>query len=315
MIRSLRENLALKLIALSTAVMIWSYAATERASSPTRQVLAEVVAVGQPPQGLNVDLVTASVPVEVAGPRAQLDAIAEGSVKAIVDLGSAKAGAKALRVSRFVAPPEAPGVTFPPQSRAVEATIRSTARKRMKISGELTNEPPLGKRYADPVIEPGWADVEGPREAVERVSMLLVRPDMRGTDYRGQVIIDPVDRNRLSVNGVAVHPPNAHVQVEVRDLAEARTLMVSPMLRGRPAPPFMIASVECDPTAVTVFGSARSLLELQGVATVPIHVEGIRADTTRQVALDLPAGIETRGGRVTVDVTIRVKDASRVEPQ
>jgi len=314
MLRGLRENLALKLLALVTAIMIWSYAATERAGSPTRQVLAEVVAVGQPPPGLTVELGSTSVPVEVAGPRQHLDAIADGSVKAVVELGSARPGARLLRVARFVAPREAPGVTFPPQTRAVAATVRTTARKRVRIAPDFSQDAPSGQRYALTRVEPGWADVEGPRDAVERVSALVVRPDVRLSGYSGQVIVDPLDAGGLAVEGVRVAPPNAYVEIGLQPLSEAKTLVVSPAIRGKPAPPYVIVAVACDPATVTVTGGGADLSRLRGISTKSIDIEGLRADAVRQVALDLPSGVHVAEMHRVVSVSISVHDASRTQP-
>lgn len=314
MIRKLREHLGLKLIALATAIMIWSYAVSDRAGAPTRQVVADVVAVGEPPRGLDVELKTNSILVEVTGPRAQLDAIAEGSVKAIVDLSTARPGSRSLRVVRFVAPPEAPSVTFPPQSRTVEAVVHSVIRKRVRVSAEVSGTPPAGRRFSEPEVEPDWADVEGPREAVEKVALLLARPAVTPSGFAGQVAVDPVDRQGVTVPGVKVDPPTAHVRVEVVDLDQEKVLVVSPSLRGTPAAPYVIEAVSCNPPLVTVVGRPAEIAALEAARTVPINVEDLRSDTVRQVALDLPRGVRTRGNQITVEVTIRLKEATRAAP-
>lgn len=314
MIRGLRENLALKLIALATAIMIWSYAATERVGAPTRQVIAEVVPTGQPPDGLTVDLGAETVTVEIAGPRAQLDSVVRGAIKAIVDLSAARPGARTLRVTRFVSPPEAAGITFPGQVRTVPARIETTARKRMQITVQYRTEPPLGKRFTTPRIEPGWADVEGARDSVESIASIVVRPDVKPQGFGGQVPIDAVDRNGLAVDAVRIDPPTAYVEIQARNLAEVRTLIVSPTLVGRPAPPFVVSAVSCDPVQVEVTGPVAELIALRALRTHPINVDGIAADTTRQVALDLPGSVQPVRGAVLVNVTVRLRDASRPEP-
>lgn len=314
MMRLVRENLALKLISLATAIMIWSYAVSDRAGAPTRQVMATVVLTGEPPRGLEVEVRNTTVPVEVAGPRAQLDGLSDGAIKAVVDLTTARPGARALRVMRFVVPPEAPGLTFPAQTRFVEAVIRSTLRKRLRITTEPLPPPPSGKRFSDPVIEPAWADVEGPREYLDRVARLVVRPDVKPTGFRGQAVVDAVDRGGVSLAGVRIDPPTVHVEVAVLDMAESRLLVVSPRLRGAPPAPFVIEGVTCDPPFVTVVGLPRDLAALDAIRTVPINLEEIRADTVRQVALDVPASVTVQGGVRTVDVSIRIRDASRSEP-
>jgi len=313
MMRWLRHNLALKVFSLIAAIMIWAYAVSERAANPTRQVIAEVVVVGEPPRGLDVEVRSTTVPVEVTGPRAQLEAIPDGSVKAIVDLSTARPGSRALRVIRFVAPPEAPAISFPPQTRTVEAIVHSTVRKRVRISADVASEPPPGKRYSSPRIEPGWADVEGPQEAVEKVALLMVRPDVKSSGFRGQVVVDPVDRQGMTVAGVRVDPPNVHVEVDVQDLLESKSLVVSPTLEGHPTPPYIVASVTCDPAQVTVTGMPRDIAGLDSIKTAPITLDGIHADTVREVALQMPAGVTLRENRMTVQVTIRVKDASKPE--
>jgi YbbR domain-containing protein len=311
MMRGLRENLLLKAIALATALMIWSYARTERAGVPSRQVVAEVVTVGTPAPGLSVDVKPTMITVDVAGPAAQLDAIADGAVKAIVDVGLARPGMKALPVTRYAAPAEAPAITFPKQSRSVAIEVRVAARKRMQIGAEYRNEPPFGKRYTTPRIEPAWADVEGPREAVQRVTALVVRLTPSGKDLREQARIAAVDQAGIEVEEVHVDPPTAYVEVDLQDIAATRTLPVNPVLRGRLEPPFLVSAVVCEPAQVTVVGPPADLITLTSVNTAPIALDGMRADTTRQVPLELPRGVSLKPGQGMVSVTIRISDTSK----
>ena len=311
MMRMLRENILLKIISLATALMIWAYASSERAGVPSRPVVAEVVPVGAPAPGLSVEVKPTMVTVDVVGPPAQLDALADGAVKAIVDIGLARPGMKALPVTRFAAPPEAPAITFPKQSRSVAIEVRTAARKRMQIGAEYRNEPPFGKRYATPRIEPAWADVEGPRDAVERVAALVVRLSPAGKDLREQAPIAAVDRAGISVEEVRVDPPTAYVEVDLQDIAATRELIVSPVLRGKVEDPFVVSAVVCEPALVTVSGPPGDLIALTHASTVAIALDGIRADTTRQVPLDLPRGVTAKNGQGLVSVTIRVRDASR----
>ncbi|NLI00121.1 MAG: hypothetical protein GX446_11605 [Chthonomonadales bacterium] len=314
MTRMLRENILLKLIALATAFMIWAYANSERAAVPSRPVAAEVVTIGTPAPGLSVEVKPTMVTVDVVGPAAQVDSLPDGAVKAIVDVGLARPGMKALPVSRFAAPPEAPAISFPKQSRSVAIEVRTAARKRMQIGAEYKNEPPFGKRYAAPRIEPAWADVEGPRDAVERVAALVVRLSPSGKDLREQASIAAVDRAGIAVEEVRVDPPTAYVEVDLQDIAASRELIVSPTLRGRPPEPYMVKAVVCEPAAVTVTGPPNELLAMTSVSTVAISLDGMQADTTRQVPLVLPRGMTVKDGQGLVSVTIRVADASRQGP-
>ncbi len=312
MIRGLRENVLLKLIALATALMIWAYAGQERAGAPSRQVVAEVVTVGTAAPGLSVEVKPTMVNVDVVGPTQQLDAIPDGAVKAIVDIGLARPGMKSLPVARFAAPPEAPAIAFPKQTRSVAIEVRVAARRRMQIGAEYRNEPPFGKRYTTPRIEPAWADVEGPRDAVQRVAALMVRLSPSGKDLREQAVIAAVDRAGIAVEEVRVDPPTAYVEVDLQDIAATRTLPVSPALKGRVEAPFVITAVVCDPVQVTLTGNPEDLLALTSVNTVAIALEGIKADTTRQVPLELPRGVSVKSEQAMVSVTIRVNDASRI---
>ena len=87
--------------------------------------------------------------------------------------------------------------------------------------------------------------------------------------------------------------------------------MVSPVLRGRPSPPYIVSDVLVDPLQVTVAGRAEALAALTHVSTVEIPIDGIKADTLREVPLQLPPSVMVKDGHTTVRVIIKVTEPSK----
>src|SRR5215468_732178 len=90
MFRYFSENVGLKLIALATSILIWFYANAERNPMTPKRVNAEVVLVGAAPKNLLVRLRSDLLPIEINGPRSEVDSIGDRDIKAYVNIGSVK---------------------------------------------------------------------------------------------------------------------------------------------------------------------------------------------------------------------------------
>src|SRR5205085_3005793 len=120
MIRALSENLGLKLIALGLSILIWFNASSERNPLVSRKVNAKVQVIGAEPKNLIVRVRTDPVPVDVSGPRNEVNAIGDGDVIAYVNIAGAGPSDHDLPIT-FQAPPSAPNVTFPMPQQFVPA--------------------------------------------------------------------------------------------------------------------------------------------------------------------------------------------------
>jgi len=77
----------------------------------------------------------------------------------------------------------------------------------------------------------------------------------------------------------------------VLDEVATRKVELDAELVGDPAPGFEVASVTLDPPVVEVSGPRVVLADLPSVATKPIDVSGLAADTIVDVSIDPPRGV------------------------
>jgi YbbR domain-containing protein len=314
MLKFLRENFALKLISLVAAVVMWLYVSAEQfpTSSVTRTVNAEVVRVGTPPADVIVRLRTESLQVEIAGPKDEVDGVADNEVKAEVDVRGAHPGVTRLPVINYRRPLNAPKVTVSQQvKRTVQVDVVSRERKQMAITPLVNTALAAGRRYGTPKLNPEWAAVVGSTEDLKRVARVVVIIETTGLGLSVDLPLKAQDKDGVEVTSVDLEPSSAHVDLAQPDLPAIRTLPVSVGITGRPQSPFAIAEVIAEPAQVTVTGKGEQLVQMTHVPTVPISVDGMNADVTRTVTLQLPTGVTLRAGGNTVRVTLRVRDTSR----
>lgn len=312
MLSVLRQNLMLKLIALVTAIMIWAYVGAERNS--TKQVVAEVQRTGTPADDVVVSVGPDSVPVEISGPKSEIENVAPNAVKAIVDVAEARPGTKRLRIARFIAPPGAPHIDFREQVLFVPVEVSPKARKRMSITVSYNNEAPFGREFAQPRVTPPWADVVGRQEDVRRVASLVVYANTEDGSVRADLPIKPLDKDGVVVDTVRTEPETTHVELDLVEAEATRTLVVSVPTRGQPPAPLVVTDIVAEPAQVVVTGKPDVVRPLTHIATATLDLEGLRGNTTRRLTLDLPPGVTVKGRRTAVDVSVRVRDTSRPAP-
>ncbi len=305
------HNWAFKSISLSIAVLIWVYAGSQRATSPSRQVLAEVQAKGSAPSNLSVDLKVTTISVGVTGPAAELDRLSEGAVKAIIDIGAVTPTSRRLPVVQFIAPVSAPGVAFPDQRLSVPIDVRVNQRRTTQVTVSVQGQPPPGRAFAPARVEPESVDVVGAAVDVKRVVAVVGSVSARQGSFRGDTPLRAVDRDGITVDSVHLDPPLVTVQVDVVDSAAVKTVVVSPALIGRPAPPFTVDAITISPMTVTLAGPTAELAGITSISTAPISLEGLIADATRQVALVIPPGLSVAGSPANVTVGIRLTDTAK----
>jgi YbbR domain-containing protein len=314
MLKFLRENFALKLISLVAAIVMWLYVSAERfpASTVTRVINAEVVRVGVPPQDVIVRLRAESIQVEISGPKDEVEGVADNEIKAEVDVRVARPGVTRLLVSGYRRPPNAPKVTVSQQAqRTVQVEVVARERKQVAITPLVNTALATGRKYGTPKLKPEWATVIGSAEDLKRVARVVLLIETTGLGLSADLPLKAQDKDGMEVTTVELDPLTAHVELAQPELPAMRTVPVSVNVTGRPQSPFAVAEVVVAPAQVTVTGRGDQLVQMTNVSTLPLSVEGLNAEVTRTIALQLPSGVTVRSGGTTVRVTVRVRDTSR----
>lgn len=174
--------------------------------------------------------------------------------------------------------------------------------------------PPAGLQVGRTVVDPARVEVTGPRTAVERVTgaraTVIIQPS--GISVDQDVTLIPIDADGNAVSPVNLAPSSARITIPVFQDLRSKSLTVSPVITGTPAPGFEIASITVDPLVVTVEGDAEQLAELARIDTAAVSTNGAAADFTVDAELAVPSGVvPVDASKVSVTVKLRPVTATR----
>jgi YbbR domain-containing protein len=178
---------------------------------------------------------------------------------------------------------------------------------------------PDGLEIDEPVVSADTVEVRGPASVVDQVDRAVAFVDIPAS---GININEPVPLTLVDIGGqpigtgqLDVVPEVVSVQIEVRAVETETTVAIRPNLEpGTPAPGFALEAISVEPASVTIVGLPEVLAEIASVTTEPISIDGISADQTFEVDLQLPDDITLADGEptsVTVTATIGPSVSSR----
>ncbi len=178
---------------------------------------------------------------------------------------------------------------------------------------------PEGLEIDEPVVSAETVEVRGPASVVSQVDRAVaVRRDPRVRDQRERAGAADPGRHRRPAGrrrpargrpGDRVRPdrgPCGRDRDDGRGASEHQT--------GTPAPGFALEEIGVDPAYVTIVGLPEVLAEITSVTTEPINIDGVSADETFEVELQLPEDVSLADGEpssVIVTVTIGPSVSSR----
>ena len=178
---------------------------------------------------------------------------------------------------------------------------------------------PDGLEIDEPVVSADTVEVRGPASVVDQVDRAVAFVDIPAS---GININEPVPLTLVDISGqpigtgqLDVVPEVVSVQIEVRAVETETTVAIRPNIEpGTPAPGFALEAIRVEPASVTIVGLPEVLAEIASVTTAPISINGLSADQTFEVDLQLPDDISLADGEpasVTVTATIGPSVSSR----
>src|SRR5947207_7412716 len=167
---------------------------------------------------------------------------------------------------------------------------------------------PKGLELREPVVDPSQVTVSGTQSSVSRVvaAIARVRIDPAGLTIDQQVDLIGVDARNVEVPQIHIEPSSVRVKILVGSQLQSRNLPVSVAVTGTPGVGYDIGPVRVEPGIVAVEGDADVLAALSRIDTEPVSISGAVGGISAEVALALPAGVDSLTGdsvRVTIAIS------------
>jgi len=317
--RGLAQDLPLKLVALSVALLLWVTVAQAAVREDTVD-FAGRIAVERPeiPDGFVLRGQLGDVAVRLRGTPAALSRVSSEDIRATIEpsiIAAARGEQQDAPVRVTVAREGVQVVVADPAT--VPVRLERIISRRLAVQPRFANEPPSGFVPGEAAVGPAEVTVTGPESAVALVTGVFatVRFGDVGLDLTQTVQALAVDKAGAPVEGVQAEPAAIQVRVPLLPTSTTRTVPVLFELRGAVASGYWVSRVTTDPVAVTIRGEPGVLGRLERLETVAVDVTGLAASRSVRVPLVLPAGVAPlEPTEATVTVTVVALTGTRPFP-
>jgi YbbR domain-containing protein len=310
--RIIVHNWPLKLAAVGLATLLYGGLVVSQSTTTFEGAAIPVTVENQPEPTYLLNTIEPVTEVRYFSPSGRRPVAS--TFKATVDLSNVPAGTGPVLVPVQVIsldPTEIQVIGYTPDRVTID--LDTVAEKQVPVRIEQT-PPPAGLTTGDTVVEPSTVTVSGPTSKVDTV--VAVRADViiqpSGISIDQDVPVVPIDANGQQVSPIELDPDVVHVTIPVFQDVRNRSLPVTPVVTGTPAPGFEIAAVTVEPNVVTVAGDAEELGSLTSIETQPVSVNGASETVEDDPALVMPDGVvPVEASTVQVTVTLRPVTATR----
>lgn len=299
------RNMALRILSVVLALLLWIFATNER--NPVQdQILSVSLSKRDLPGGMVVaNDIPPAVSIRVQGSRGQVMAMTSTDFEAVLDLSKVGEGEQYVPVR--VTPPQGIQVSKVTPEK-IYVVAESIVEQQVGVKASLKGTPAKGYAAMEPVIQPAMVTVKGPRSKVGAVSQVGVAVDVESAVSQVEKML-PVNSGE---KGVTVFPQTVKVTVPVAQLP-SKSVPVRAMAIGTPAKDFEIDGFVIKPADVQVVAPSSVLAGIDVVETEKVDVKGTDRDITVKAGLSLPPGV-VEAKPSTVDVTVKLKKTDTTAP-
>lgn len=307
--RSFNQPAAMGLAALFALLIVGvSTGITTRTGEFPEEVTLTAVNV---PDGLSASFGSLQgVTVLISAPREKWHSLTSSSFSAAVDLGNQKEGTYTLPVN---VTSKVSGVKIVKTSPAtvavtVEPVIKKTVPVVVAFSGKAGND-----LVPDtPEINPANVDVTGPKSVLATLTQVVapVQLDNQTTDIDQTVDLQAQTPSGKVISSVTMEPAEVQVKVRLVKSGKLKTVPIAATVVGQPKSGYWVETVAVTPAVVNVTGPVDQLTNLTSVPTASFSVDGLSADKTEQLTLNLPSGISIADSTQKVSVVVKISQTS-----
>jgi len=311
MLRWLSTNLRIFLLAFALALAVWVTAVTS-ANPDVTQTYPNPIPIdfiGQDPGLVMTGTFPRQVQVTLRAPRSIWNTLISGetAIRAVVDLTGLKAGTTSVEVQLQIPTQPVRIITITPQK--FDLLLEQLVSTKMPVELTRLGEPAIGYKTGDVVMDPAEVTISGPESFVAQIKHIRASLDLANArqSIETSLPIRAVNESGAVVTGVSVNPDSIRVSLPVAQQGGYRDMAVKVMINGTLASGYRLRNIIAAPLTVTVYSENIPLIEsLPGyVETATLDLNGVSANISTKVSLNLPTGVLLIGDQV-VSVQIEI---------
>lgn len=306
-----RNNVTLKIFALTIAIVLWGYVMSE-VNPDEERVIRNVSVTFTNKHTLDrqklvvMEPEEVTVSVEVTGKRSDMIDFDTSSIKASLDLSGYTEGQR--KVPTKVELDQSSKIKIKSwEPKEVLFTFDKLITKDKQVTIKTIGKLDPGYILGNLETKSQTVLLKGPRSWVNEVSEIVTTVNLENRKEDGKVSapIKLLDDQGNDVRGVEMEPSFIDIQVPIlRTIKVPIELQIANQLPEN----YEITEVSINPSNIDIKGSS-DILKLITIQTKAVDINSLIEDTEMEVELNLPKGVELLNPNEKVTVTLKVQES------
>jgi YbbR domain-containing protein len=301
--RWLSHNLALKIIAISLTLLLWSYVYFVYGIRVHRKVTLQVNYINTSDQYL-LHASDHFIEVTFSAPANSIDQ-SEKNIRAVIDLAGYSSGSFKRK----------PVLTYPKGvtvenilPSTIEVSLEQMISKEIRVRPQINGEVTRGNVMGSIELNPDHITITGPESQLNRIADAIVPIDISNAnaDIFSSIEVLLLDQDQNLVDNLDINQRIIKVYVPIISSNVSKIVPIIPLFAGMPL--HRIKSVQIHPPLVTLRGNGSVLEEILSIHTEEISINGLASSTTFKVVLQTIAEVSFEPPDQLYEITIQLEE-------
>jgi YbbR domain-containing protein len=282
------------LLAAVLALFIWLTATQDQDPINDQFIQLGVDFKGQPAESIRIQPQSYSVQVRLEGPESSLRQLSPENLEAYADLSQVPFGENTNVSIRVNPPSEDVNVTLVIPEE-VNVLLEEQVSRKIPVELDVRGSTARGFTQGEPLLEPEFITVSGPRSDIENLDFALVtvflnNPRETSVGEHRPVFYDAQGRVVSTVD-LTLDTQDIEVTIPIEQSAGFAEKLITVNWVGDPAYGHQLLNISVDPPSVLVVGPPEAVNALTSLQTEPIDITGLTESFIQPATLDLPDGV------------------------
>lgn len=305
-----KNNITIKIFALLIAVLLWNTVMKTENPEWPKEIRNIPVTYSNAAALERLGLVImepkeVTVNVKVNGRKNDMKDFSAKNIVATVDLSGYREGQFKVPIKVSLINQKSSVVVDSWESKEVLFTFDKVIPKDIPISIEIEGQVPEGYLLGDVSSKSQFISIRGPRTWVNEVNKVVATIDV--SDLTSDVIrsrpVQILDDQGNEVIGVDKVPSVIDINISV---LKTNSIPIELITENELPENFTITNIEISPRDIAIKG--KNILSIDKINTKPVDINSLLEQTSMEVELDLPEGVELLNPREKVLITYTIEE-------
>ena len=325
--RWITNNLDIKILALSMALILWFYISSQYNVIIEKYYEIEITPINLD-NSLSIKEIREKVTAGIKGPQNIIENIAANKINGTANLQNVLEPGEYIIGVDILTPKNTQVTKIIPEN--IPITVEKIVSQGYAVEYNLIGLPEKGYSLEnEPEIVPKEILITASESVHEIINQVKVDIDISAIseNMEREEKVTVYTKDNAILDSLSLKPDKVMVSIYVRKGYPEKILEVKPRIIGKPAPGFYISKIEATPNSFKIFGEYTRIINIEYLETIPIDVNGVSKTLTVKVTPLLAEGIyldenqetlvevqiqvdEKEEEKVFEDITVKPRDAS-----